>query len=84
MFRRVPAVVTPLTGILDMVSPESAFISQKVDAPSIAYQVEYAITDSARAKGRADKAHEHFQNRFSREKYLLRLGELADELLLTK
>lgn len=84
MFARIPAVVTPLTGILDMVSPDSAFISQEVDAASIGYQIESAIGDPIMAKVRADKAHEHFRNQFSRDQYLIRFQEVVDELSLSK
>jgi hypothetical protein len=67
-----------------MVSPDSAFISQEVDAASIGYQIESAIGDPIMAKVRADKAHEHFRNQFSRDQYLIRFQEVVDELSLSK
>jgi len=75
----LPIIATDLVGIRDYISEESAILTRKGDARSLADAIEYLYSNKARRQGMASASRDHALN-FGWEKIAAQVMDIYEEL----
>jgi len=76
----VPAVVTRVGGVPDVVGPDGAWVVPPEDPPALAAAIREALDDPAAREARVEAARERLDSEFSAERWLQRHEDLYRSL----